>query len=142
MTVAGTRWRGRIDRVEVEDREEGNPLVRIVDYKTGTGVPNKADAARSVQLGFYVLAAAEDPELAALGDIDAAQLWFPAVKTVSVTTRDFDTANLDEVTGLMQQAAEGIAGEDWTPNTSTQCERCPVRKVCPEWPEGREAYLG
>jgi hypothetical protein len=142
MTVAGMRWRGRIDRIEVEEREEGAPLVRIVDYKTGTGVPTKADAARSVQLGFYVLAAAEDPELAALGDIDAAQLWFPAVKSVSVTTRDFDTSLLPEVEGLMQQAAEGITAEDWTPNASRQCERCSVRKVCPEWPEGKEAYLG
>ena len=93
-------------------------------------------------LGFYVLAAAEDPELAALGDIDAAQLWFPAVKSVSVTTRDFDTSLLPEVEGLMQQAAEGITAEDWTPNASRQCERCSVRKVCPEWPEGKEAYLG
>ncbi len=135
-------WRGRIDRIEVDDGAGGTPLVRVVDYKTGTGVPSVEEAGRSVQLGFYVMAARENPHLAELGDISAAELWFPAVRTRSVTTRELDVGRLDEVRDLMQQAAEGIRTEDWTPRTGPHCDRCPVRRVCPEWPEGREAYLG
>ncbi|MBU1494512.1 MAG: PD-(D/E)XK nuclease family protein, partial [Actinobacteria bacterium] len=142
MEVAGTRWRGRIDRVEVEEQETSGPLLRVVDYKTGTSMPTVAEAGRSVQLGFYVIAAREDPHLAGLGRAGAAELWFPAARSVSVTTRALDTGRLDEVEALMQQAAEGIVAEDWTPVTGRQCDRCPVRTVCPEWPEGREAYLG
>jgi len=142
MEIAGTRWRGRIDRVEREDRAGSKPLLRIVDYKTGTNMPTVADAGRSVQLGFYLIAAREDPELSALGAFDAAELWFPAIKSASVTTRKLDVERLDEVAAAMQQAADGIVAEDWTPVTNRQCERCPVRSVCPEWPEGREAYLG
>jgi RecB family exonuclease len=142
MEIAGTLWRGRVDRIEIEERPDEEPLLRIVDYKTGTNTPTVPEAARSVQLGFYVLAARRDPRLSELGFADAAELWFPATRAVNVTTRSLDTGRLDEVAGLMQQAAAGITAEDWTPVTGRQCERCPVRLVCPEWPEGREAYLG
>lgn len=137
LEVGGVVWRGRIDRVE-----ESGGTVRIVDYKTSATVPAVADAARSVQLGFYVLAAREDAALAALGDVAGAQYWYPSKKAASVITRDLDPGLLGEVEGLMRQAADGIAAEDWAPVTGQQCERCPVRTVCPEWPEGREAYLG
>ncbi len=142
MEIAGMRWRGRIDRVETEAGEASEPRLKIVDYKTGTNLPTLAEAGRSVQLGFYVIAAREDAALTGLGRADAAELWFPADQAVSVTTRKLDTGRLDEVEALMQQAAEGIVAEDWTPVTGQQCGRCPVRSVCPEWPEGKEAYLG
>jgi len=142
MEIAGTRWRGRIDRVEIEESEGSEPLLKIVDYKTGTRLPTVSKAGASVQLGFYVIAAGEDARLTALGRADAAELWFPATRSKSVATRKLDTARLDEVAGLMQRAADGITAEDWTPVTSSECDRCPVRTVCPEWPEGREAYLG
>ncbi|MBU1492659.1 MAG: ATP-dependent helicase, partial [Actinobacteria bacterium] len=101
MEVAGTRWRGRIDRVEVEEQETSGPLLRVVDYKTGTSMPTVAEAGRSVQLGFYMIAAREDPHLAGLGCPGAAELWFPAARSVSVTTRALDTGRLDEVEALM-----------------------------------------
>ena len=41
----------------------------IVDYKTSKSVPNTADAAQSLQLGFYALAASRDPHLADLGAV-------------------------------------------------------------------------
>jgi len=142
METGGARWRGRIDRIEVDERADGTRLVRVVDYKTGTGAPSVEEAGRSVQLGFYVLAARENAELAGLGDIEAAELWFPAIKTRSVTTRELDIERLDEVRGLMHQAADGITAENWTPRIGSHCDRCPIRRVCPEWPEGREAYSG
>jgi RecB family exonuclease len=114
----------------------------VIDYKTSASPPGRADAARSVQLGFYLLAAGADADLASLGEMAAAEFWYPAKKAKSVITRSLDLTLLDEVEDLMQQAADGIAAEDWTPATSHECERCAVRGVCPEWPEGKEAFLG
>ncbi len=137
----GITWRGRIDRVEV-DGEGPDATVRIVDYKTGTSHPTVPEAEVSPQLGFYLIAARRDPALTALGAPGAAELWYPATRAKSVTVRKFDPAKIDEVSARLQEAAEGIAAEDWTPRTNDRCSRCPVRSVCPEWPEGREAYLG
>ena len=134
--IAGRRWRGRIDLIEYDAAG-----LRLVDHKTTAGnIPTKADAATSIQLGFYAIAAAGDPSLLAIGTIAAAELWFPATKSVSVTTRSLDLDRLDEVTALLADAAEGIAKERWDPRIGKHCDRCPVRIVCDRWPEGREAY--
>ena len=128
--IEGVAWSGRIDRVE---RRPGGRW--IIDYKTGTSVPSVPEGERSLQLGFYVLAAGspDDP-------VAGAELWFPARRTKSVTTRAFDLVNLDGVQDAMAAAQRGIFSEDWTPRPGPACDRCPVRSVCPEWPEGREAF--
>jgi ATP-dependent exoDNAse (exonuclease V) beta subunit len=128
--IDGVLWSGRVDRIE--RRPEGR---FIIDYKTGTTIPSLPDAAQSVQLGFYVLAtdSPEDP-------VAGAELWFPATKAKGLTTRKFDMANLGIVKQAMAAAQRGIFEEDWTPSPGPACERCPVRPVCPEWPEGREAF--
>ncbi len=136
LDVENTLWRGRADRVEIS-----NGSVHIVDYKTGANAYPVEDAAVSVQLGFYALAAAADPEIASLGTVDAAEFWFPAVSTKGVTTRPLCLERLPEVEELMRLAASGIRAEDWTPTPGSHCRTCGVRRVCPEWPEGREAYL-
>jgi superfamily I DNA/RNA helicase/RecB family exonuclease len=131
-----TLWRGRADRIETL-----GGAVRIVDYKTGTVPYSRDDAAVSVQLGLYVLAAAADPQIAALGTVDAAEFWFPAAPRKSVSIRRLDLGRLPEVEELMRRAACGIRAEDWPPLPGSHCRTCGVRRVCPEWPEGREAYL-
>jgi RecB family exonuclease len=139
MDLDGLLWRGYIDRVEVEEGADG-PVIRIIDYKTSTSVPSKPEAAVSVQLGFYVIAAEHDPVLSALGPVAGAELWYPAVRQKSVARRALDPARLPDVAGLLAAAAAGITSEDWEPHPGPQCDRCPVRSVCPAWPEGREAY--
>jgi superfamily I DNA/RNA helicase/RecB family exonuclease len=142
LEIEGTRWRGRIDRIETEERPTERPLVRIVDYKTGSTAMPAKQAATSVQLGFYLLAGAADPGIADLGEVASAEFWYPGVTTKGLTTRRFDPARIGEVEERMAEAAAGIKGEDWTARPGEACARCPVRSTCPEWPEGREAYLG
>jgi RecB family exonuclease len=140
LEVAGVRWRGRADRIEALP---GDPAgLRIVDYKTSRTPVSLADAATSVQLGFYLLAASADPDLAALGRAASAEMWFPAADAKKVTTRAFDPGRLPEVEERMTLAADGIRAERWDPLPGTHCRSCAVRRVCPAWPEGREAYLG
>jgi len=132
---AGVRWIGRIDRVE--RREDG---LHIVDYKTGTSKPSVAAAASSLQLGLYVLglqARSNEPVI-------SGEFWFPAAdvsRAKSVVTRHLDPNALPEVEKALETAVAGIVAERWEPVPGGHCDRCPVRLVCPEWPEGREAFL-
>jgi RecB family exonuclease len=139
VEVDGIRWRGRADRIEV--RPADPPAVHIVDYKTARTAPKAEEAAASLQLGFYLLAAEQDPVIGSFGRVTGAEMWFPAAPRKSVTVRPFDPGRRDEVRGLMAEAADGIRAERWGPTPGDHCRNCAVRRVCPEWPEGREAYL-
>ena len=126
----GVPWSGRVDRAE--RRSDG---VHIVDYKTGTSMLNDDEAAAAVQLGFYVLATGEG--------VAGAEFWYPGVspgKRKSVAVRRFSMDRMDDVVTEMIRVQEGILAEEWPTIPGEQCERCPVRIVCPEWPEGREAF--
>ncbi len=137
LEVGGVPWRGRADRIEVG----ADGTLKVVDYKTSKSPVSQETAAVSVQLGFYLMAAAADPELAALGQPAAAELWYPAsYGRQSVAIRPLDVERMDEVTEAMAAAATGIASEDWRPTPGSHCDRCRLRTVCPAWPEGREAY--
>jgi superfamily I DNA/RNA helicase/RecB family exonuclease len=134
LEIDGIRWSGRADRIE---RYRPNRL-RIVDYKTSTSQPTKAEAADSLQLGFYILAAAKDSELVELGMPDAAEYWHPMVKS---PVREFDVNNLDVVVESLKRIGQGIHAEEWPATPGAYCKNCSVRLLCPAWPEGREAYV-
>ena len=129
------QWLGRADRIE----DRGGSLA-IVDYKTGQ-LTSLDEAATSLQLGFYVIGAREDPDVADKGRATAAEMWFPMhPQKRSIATRSFDMSNLDAVEDRMTAIATGVANEDWTPTPGAACERCNVRSLCPAVPEGKEAF--
>jgi ATP-dependent exoDNAse (exonuclease V) beta subunit len=132
----GTRWFGRADRIEKRDGS-----VAIVDYKTGA-LATSEEAAASLQLGYYVIAAREHPGVASEGTVSHAEMWFPrhALKR-SIAIRALDVSHLEQIEGRMNAAAHGISNEDWAPTPGTACLRCPVRLVCPAVPDGREAFV-
>jgi hypothetical protein len=134
LTVDGRSWFGRADRIA---RADGG--LTIVDYKTSTSPPPVAEAAESLQLGFYALAASTDDQLDE--PVVGAEMWFPAAGGKTVKTRRLDLSRLDAVRDRLRAAADGIDAEDWTPKPGTQCDRCTLRRVCPAWHEGREAFL-
>jgi putative RecB family exonuclease len=137
LEVDGVPWRGIADRIE--SAPDGG--VRIVDYKTSKNPASREAAAVSVQLGFYLMAAAADPTISRHGPPEAAELWYPAgYGRQSVAIRPLDTDRMDEVRTAMVAAATGIAEEDWRPIPGPFCDRCRLRPVCPAWPEGREAF--
>jgi superfamily I DNA/RNA helicase len=129
------QWIGRVDRIEDRDGS-----LAIVDYKTGQ-LPSLDEAATSLQLGFYLIGAREDPDIAEKGRASAAEMWFPMhPQKRSIATRSFDMANLDAVEDRMTAVAIGISSEDWTPTPGTPCERCSLRILCPAMPEGKDAF--
>lgn len=132
-------WRGLVDAVI----DLGDGRTQIVDYKTGSSVATKAEAAESIQLGLYLLAAAHDPVLSAIGTPVAADYWYlyDAVTRRSLTTRSFDLANVAAIIERLEQIAAGIAADDWRPAPGEHCVRCPVRRACPAMPEGAEGFV-
>ncbi len=133
--IGGVVWSGRADRVE-----RAGDALGIIDYKSSRNPMSLADAASSLQLGYYLIALAVDDELD--GTPAWAELWYPVADYKSLTVRAFDVAKLPEVAERLMAAAEGIRAERWEPRPGDHCERCRLRGVCPAWPEGREAFQG
>jgi len=129
----GVEWRGRADRIEQRDGQ-----LAVIDYKTGATPLTFEEAAASLQLGFYAIATSD-----AFQQHDVvAEMWYPAKKgQKSIPVRSLDTGRLGEVEGAMRVAAAGIMNEAWVPIPSGSCDRCAVRLLCPEWPEGQEAFI-
>ncbi len=133
LDIGGTLWRGIADRIE-----RGPDGLRIVDYKTSKSTPTKKDAAESLQLGFYMLAAAQDPEITEHGEVNQAEFWYP-LKTPKPIK--FDPANVETVRERLVEIAHGISAEQWPATPNRHCGGCNVKLICPEWPEGREAFI-
>jgi len=136
LEVDGVVWTGRADRIE----RCADGSLRIVDYKSGKTAMAIKEAQRSLQLGFYLMAAREDPVVTAHGTPTTAELWYP-LTGAKAWRRSLDPNNLDEIRIRMTEAADGIRAERWTPRVGGHCGRCPVRLVCDRWPDGKEAFV-
>ena len=135
LTIDETPWFGRADRIEAKGTD-----VFIVDYKTGSQV-TKAVAAESIQLGYYAMAAAANPEIEQYGTIVGAEFWYPKVLNKhSIATRAFDMSNLEAVKDEMVQITAAIRAENFEPTPGPQCSSCPVELLCPARSAGEEAF--
>ncbi len=128
MDLDGTTWRGKVDRIE----RAGDELT-VIDYKTSGTAMKVVDAASSLQLGFYVLAASDDAGIAAMGTITDAAFWYPSPKPNkhSIVTRTFDMSNLDEVRNRLIEIARAVHAEEFEPRVGSYCGRCDFQMVCP-----------
>lgn len=135
--IAGTPWSGRADRVE----RHGDTL-RIIDYKTSATATTVADAAASLQLGFYVSAGSETPTLTAVAPVAGAAFWFPAARPTrdGIATREFSMEHRASVEERLEAITQAIRAEEFPAIPARDCDRCPVRSVCPAFPIGREAF--
>lgn len=134
--IGGVRWTGRADRIDVSTAG-----VTVVDYKTSKLAMSLAEAAESIQLGFYVFAAMRDRTVAELGEVIGAELWYPLTNAKSVTTRRLEMAYLDDLEARFASIATGIKQEDWSPSPGPHCERCGLRPLCPAWADGGPEFL-
>jgi len=135
ITFDGVSWTGRDDRIERID--DG---IRVVDYKTGS-VVSKADAAESIQLGYYALAASEHEDLARHGPVTEAAFWFLKQRNKGgIATREFDMGNLGGVKDTMRMVADGIRTEAFVPLPGSHCRSCEAYSVCPAQSVGAEAF--
>ncbi|HEY8620020.1 MAG TPA: ATP-dependent DNA helicase [Dermatophilaceae bacterium] len=130
--------RGRVDRLE-RDRNGG---LRVVDLKTGSSKPAKADLIHNAQLGAYQ-AAVEHGAFADHGTVSAGAALLQVGKAARVHTTLQEQAPLsaDDDPGwaedLVAGTAEGMAGSDFLATIGPACTFCAVRSSCPTQPEGR-----
>jgi DNA helicase II / ATP-dependent DNA helicase PcrA len=110
---------GRIDRI---DRLEGN-IVRVVDYKTGVPWDQK-DADDSLQLSIYAMG--------------ATQMNYAARELVLLNLRGNEEvitgrtpAQLERARRKIEEAAEGIAAQQFEPRPGLQCRWCEFARLCP-----------
>jgi RecB family exonuclease len=136
LELGGVSWLGRADRIE----RDGEALT-VVDYKTGSAA-SLADAAVSLQLGYYLLAARDSKDLANEGQVNAAVFWHPKqIAYGKVTTRSFDMANLDAVRDDLVAIADAIGNEQFDPTPGSHCRTCPASAICPAQAIGVEAFI-
>ena len=129
---------GRVDRLERDD--DGRAVV--VDLKTGSTKPSRADLARHPQLGVYQLAVAlgafaEEHGLAEPGG--AALLQLKTGKKADEQLQPALGADDDPewARELVQRVVQGMSGSDFPATVNEHCARtCSVRASCPAWPEG------
>jgi superfamily I DNA/RNA helicase/RecB family exonuclease len=137
LEIGGVDWTGRADRIE----RRGSELY-VVDYKTSASAASVAEAKTSIQLGFYLLAAMTDAELADLGSFTGAEFWYPRKdpNKNSIVTRSFSMSCINEVRDLLEEITASIAAEEFPPVVGSHCDTCDVALVCPARDEGREAF--
>jgi len=129
---------GRVDRLE-RHRDGG---LRVVDLKTGSGKPSRGDLLRNAQLGAYQTAV-EHGAFADHGSVSAGAALLQVGKAAGVRTTLQQQAPLSAdddpqwASDLVADAAEGMAGSDFTATIGPVCTFCAVRSSCPVQPEGR-----
>src|SRR5215207_10138869 len=137
MEVGGHLVRGRIDRVD--PGPDGG--IVLLDYKTARYPASDEEAARSLQLAIYYLAALRDPELAALGRPVEMQLVYPARVMHGRFTRVSQHPGPDSASQVERRLLallDGAAAESFDPDPHADCRMCAFKPICPMWPQGEE----
>jgi RecB family exonuclease len=130
--------KGRVDRLE----RDGSGGLRVVDLKTGAAKPTRGDLLRNAQLGAYQ-AAVEHGAFAGHGTVSAgaALLQVGKAACIKTTLQQQVPLSADDDPGwaqaLVTDAAEGMAGSDFTATVGPACAFCAVSSSCPVQPQGR-----
>ena len=145
VALGRTVLRGQVDRIELAP--DGS--VRIIDYKTGSTRPRKADLDRHAQLGAYQVAVQEgafaealaEPAGTSAASAGAALVQLGKAATKGVTIDPQPPLDTDEdprwAHTLIEQTGEAMAAARFVARPEERrCERCPVRRACPAQPEG------
>ena len=143
--------RGFIDRLA----KAGEDYV-VVDLKTGTTVPSKASAQDNTQLMTYQLALAHGELVTTPAESDGEPqsvsirtgaglprgggvLVYPRSSAASVSTREQATKppeELEEFAQALPALVAELRGPGLTARENADCDRCPIRPICPIMNEG------
>ncbi len=139
VTVGRARVAGRVDRLE----QDGAGRLRVIDLKTGTGKPTRAELAEHGQLAAYQVAV-ESGGFAELGDVSAGAALVQIGKggltglRPAVQEQDpiRDAADPDWARALVVATADGMGAAQFTATQGSWCKTCALKASCPVQPEG------
>ncbi len=140
VTVGRAVLRGRVDRLE---RHTTTGALRVLDYKTGSNAPRKADLEQHPQLGAYQVAVehgAFPNHGVESGGAALLQLGKAANKTSVTLQRQAPLGEADNpgwARDLVVGTAEGMAGAVFRARPGEHCRMCSVRSCCPATADGR-----
>jgi superfamily I DNA/RNA helicase/RecB family exonuclease len=129
---------GRVDRLE----RDGEGRAVVVDLKTGSTKPSKAELARHPQLGVYQLAVAlgafvDEHGLSSPGGAALLQLKKGKAADEQLQGPLADDEDPDWARSLVARVVDGMSGSSFPATVNEHCARtCTVRASCPAWPEG------
>jgi RecB family exonuclease len=138
VQIGRASLRGRVDRLE----RDAKGALRVVDLKTGSSKPSKADLPHNAQLGAYQVAV-EQGAFADLGTISAGAALLQVGKAAGVRTTLQEQQPLSSdkdpawAHALVTDTAEGMAGSSFLATLGPACTFCSVRSSCPVQPEGK-----
>ena len=139
LTLGRVRLKGTADRIEIDD--EGK--LYIVDLKTSATAISKDKAEENLQLAAYQSALAEGgfqkiadrlPDEIRLG---GAELVYPATDAQSITTRTQKPKDPAQITAVIAEEAESMAGNRFIATINSNCRHCAVRTICPMQGSGK-----
>jgi superfamily I DNA/RNA helicase/RecB family exonuclease len=111
----------------------------VVDYKTGSTKPTKAELQEHSQLGIYQLAVSNSEELnpnQAPVSAKLVQIRLRNSKEQAVEQAAPDLADDSWLVNQIQKAKTHLISEDLPARPGAQCRNCKVKTVCPAVPEG------
>lgn len=138
LALGRAQLSGRVDRLE----RNAEGALRVIDYKTGTNKPSKAELPRHPQLGSYQVAVVGGG-FGEHGSESAGAALLQVGKAANVGTTLQDQPPLDSdpepqwAEELVRETAEGMARSTFTATVGDWCKMCAVRASCPVQPEGK-----
>jgi len=130
---------GRVDRLERD--AQGRAVV--VDLKTGSSKPSRAELQRHPQLGVYQLAVALGAFAQSHGLREPGGASLLQLKKGREADEQRQQALPDDddpgwAAALVAQVVEGMSGAAFPATVNEHCARgCSVRASCPAWPDGQ-----
>ena len=126
--------------------QDGDGNYLVVDLKTGKSAATQAEAEENRQLMTYQLALSR-------GSFDGQRvrdgegmpraggvLVYPGKDSSKITTRtqsQLTAEALEEFSALLPPLAAELRGPQLTARTNKDCDKCPIRTICPVQEEGK-----
>lgn len=117
---------GRIDRVD----KIGENKIEIIDYKTGSNMPDEKELKENFQLTLYALAATQvkDSIFNKKPEDVILSLYYLEEEKKLATTRT--AQQLEEAKNKILQKVEEIERSDFTCSGSSYCQNCEYKMLC------------
>lgn len=117
---------GRIDRID--EKKDGS--IEIIDYKTGTNIPDEKELVKNLQLSIYALAAHEIPTVPFKRNIEdiTLSLYYLEEEKKLITTRTKE--QLEECKRIIFAKVAEIETSDFLCSHNRLCENCEYKMLC------------
>lgn len=124
--IKGLKIGGRIDRID----KINNNVIEIIDYKTGSNMPNKKNLREDLQLTFYTLAATsvKDKILNKKPEDVLLSFYYLESGQKFTTSRSFE--ELEEAKEKILQKKEEIYKSDFSCKRGAFCVNCEYKMLC------------